>query len=286
MEHFLNNFYVYTDLVPTDIYPIQYGEEQCESNHAFGPCIRKNYLVHYVYEGKGILRTEHGEYPVEKGQMFLIAPGQLTYYQADGKQPWLYRWMEFNGSMVPQILKKSGLSVEIPIFVDDSQGRVGDVLLDIVETGDMQFEILMHKFWKFISCMVKYKNNVVATNDYIDKAESFIKINIHKRVTVEDVAGYVGINRSHLSRLFKQYKGVSPQQYIISMKMNSAAHYLKNKKLSVGEVAQSVGYVDSHVFNKTFHKYFNVSPSEWRQKEDWEQFIVDGEEGEIKKIFD
>lgn len=54
MNCFINTYYAYTKFIPTDIYPVQYGEEQCNRNHSFGPCVRSNYLLHYVYSGKGI----------------------------------------------------------------------------------------------------------------------------------------------------------------------------------------------------------------------------------------
>ena len=99
MNCFINTYYAYTQFIPTDFYPVQYGEEQCNRNHSFGPCVRNNYLLHYVFSGKGIFQTENNTYHLHKGQMFLISPNQLTYYKADDSDPWLYRWIEFNGSM-------------------------------------------------------------------------------------------------------------------------------------------------------------------------------------------
>ena len=109
MNCFINTYYAYTKFIPTDIYPVQYGEEQCNRNHSFGPCVRSNYLLHYVYSGKGIFQTENNTYHLHKGQMFLISPNQLTYYKADDSDPWLYRWIEFNGSMSQSILSLSVL---------------------------------------------------------------------------------------------------------------------------------------------------------------------------------
>ena len=56
--------------------------------------------------------------------------------------------------------------------------------------------------------------------------------------------------------------------------MNTAALYLKNTNASVTETAQSVGYYDTHIFNKTFKKQFGVPPTTWRQKQIWEQSII------------
>ena len=276
MNCFINTYYAYTKFIPTDIYPVQYGEEQCNRNHSFGPCVRSNYLLHYVYSGKGIFQTENNTYHLHKGQMFLISPNQLTYYKADDSDPWLYRWIEFNGSMSQSILKSVGLNESTPIYTDDENNSVGNALCNIISSGEMCFELLMQKFWNFIYCLTDGEqiNTVSNAEEYIQKAETFIKTNVHKKISVSDVAKYIGIDRSYLTRLFNEYKKTSPQNYIISLKMNTAELYLKNANASVTETAQSVGYCDTHIFNRTFKKQFGVPPTTWRQKQIWEQSII------------
>lgn len=276
MNHYINTYYAYTKFVPTDLYPVQYGEEQCEKKHSFGPYVRSNYLLHYVYSGSGIFQTENETYHLHKGQMFLISPNQLTYYKADDNSPWLYRWIEFNGSMSHEILKSVGLDEHMPIYTDDEHYSVGNALCNIISSGEMCFELLMQKFWNLIFRITHGEqiNTISNAERYIQKAETFIKTNVHKKISVTDVANYIGIDRSYLTRLFNEHKKTSPQNYIISLKMNTAALYLKNTNISVTETAQSVGYYDTHIFNRAFKKQFGVSPTLWRHKQIWEQSII------------
>lgn len=275
METFFNNYYVNTNLIPTDIYPMQYGEQQCEAGHAFGPCVRNNYLIHYIYSGKGLFRANGQEYRLHKGQFFLICPEQLTFYKADVDEPWLYRWIEFNGSFAPLILKSAGLSEDNPIFTDDDRTSTGSALLKILSRQNMEFEVLMSLFWNFIFTITKGAKNtsLKPAEGYIGLAEDYIKMNAYKKIAVGDVADYIGIDRSYLCRLFKEYKNMSPQEFILTLKLNMACRYLENKNLSVAEVAQSIGYNDAHVFSKAFKKQFKVSPMTWRRQLDWEHSI-------------
>lgn len=275
MRYFSNAYYAYTQLILTDIYPIQYGEEQCENGHAFGPCIRNNYLLHYIYSGRGIFKTQTHTYELQKGQMFLICPNQLTYYRADSDNPWLYRWIEFNGSLSKTILNSASISINNPIFTDNAEMTVGTALNHLVQNGDIPFERLMQIFWNFIFSLTQDTGRAClsVSEEYVKRAKILIKNNLHKKITVTDIADYIGINRSYLCRLFQEYEQISPQQYILSLKMNTAALYLKNANISVSEAAQSVGYSDPHIFNKAFKKQFHTSPSLWRQKQIWEQSI-------------
>lgn len=268
MDTFFNMYYADTaGLAPTDLYPVQYGEEQCASGYSFGPYIRNNYIIHYIYSGKGLFKTEQQEYSLHAGQMFLICPNQLTFYKADAQEPWLYRWIEFNGSLLPAFLKAAGLSASSPILTDSSSLPSGSALMAIVQNRTMCFELLMEKFWAFLFTLTKgsKSDSVNQSEEYIRKAESFIKINLHKKITVSDIAAYVGIDRCYLSRLFKAHKKISPQEFMITLKLNAATQYLKNSNITIAEAAQSVGYPDTHVFTKAFKKQFKTTPTLWRQ---------------------
>ncbi len=275
MEHFFTSHYVHTNLVPTDIYPIQYGEEQCQPSHHFGPCVRNNYLIHYVYSGTGIFRIQGKEYHLQSGQLFLIPPNCSTYYKADDTSPWLYRWIEFNGSFAEKLLSRAGLSQSSPVLAPPSPDA-GCALQTLVEGGEKSFEQVMALFWNFMNQLIGNNDTNIAednTTHYVTAAELYIQNNLHKSLSVNSVANYIGIDRSYLCRLFTETKGLSPKQYIDTQKMNRAVQYLKLNNLSVTEIALSLGYCDCHAFHKAFKKHFGCSPGIWRKKTEFEQTI-------------
>lgn len=80
-------------------------------------------------------------------------------------------------------------------------------------------------------------------------------------LTVEAVARRCGVDRSHLFRLFKQHLQLSPQQYLIRLRLNKAEELLQTTSLSVSEVAFSCGFNDLCHFSRLFKRRFGVSPS-------------------------
>lgn len=71
-----------------DIRPYQYGWEECQPLHSFGPFVRNHYLLHHIISGQGMLFShtttgEIHEYNLEADQTFLICPGQVNMYTAD-----------------------------------------------------------------------------------------------------------------------------------------------------------------------------------------------------------
>jgi AraC-like DNA-binding protein len=208
--------------------------------------------------------------------LFLIYPGQLTYYEADKHDPWFYRWLEFNGNFSEALLKSAGLSKASPVLSDIEEFPIGEALKSLVEKGEVSFEAIMSNFWAFIAVLTAGNENKMQPDpaeEYVRKSENYINMNLYRKITINEIAEYVGINRSYLSRLFKQYKGISTQQFMIAAKLDTAAQYLKNKNLSVGEVAKSVGYSDQLEFSKAFKSRFKVSRVQWRKEIFWEQSV-------------
>jgi hypothetical protein len=75
--------------------PVILGAESCKKGHAYGPAIRSYYLIHYVISGRGIFVSKGETHKVGAGEMFVIAPGEETFYKADDVTPWEYIWIGF-----------------------------------------------------------------------------------------------------------------------------------------------------------------------------------------------
>ena len=90
-----------------DVNPVDCGWEACKPGHAFGPAARFYWLLHYVVQGRGAFTAGGKETPVRAGQMFVIRPFEVTYYEADRREPWEYIWIGFtSGLKLPQCLQQ------------------------------------------------------------------------------------------------------------------------------------------------------------------------------------
>lgn len=267
-------YYAKSPLLSSDLYPMQYGEQQCNNGYAFGPAVRNFYLIHYVYSGQGELHIENKVYKIHAGQFFIIYPNQTAYYKADDKDPWLYRWIEFDGSFSEKLMTVAGFSHENHVIKDVS--GVGHELKNIIDLGWSDYELIMSHFWLFIATLTKGKvlkidENITET--YVANAKNYIRSNINKKITVSEIAHFLNIDRSHLTRIFKSVCGISTQQYIIALKMENASQSLKKCSMTIKEVAGSVGYDNQMEFSKLFKKSFHMTPTEWREKDGFQQSI-------------
>lgn len=83
--------------------------------------------------------------------------------------------------------------------------------------------------------------------------------------TVDSLARSVGVSRSVLAERFTHFVGQPPIQYLGKWRMALAANYLSRTSLSLGRVADEVGYETAAAFNRAFRREFGVPPATWRR---------------------
>ncbi|MBQ4901806.1 AraC family transcriptional regulator [Paenibacillus sp. Marseille-P2973] len=257
-----------------DLHITQYGLEQCWPQHDYGPAVRDHYLIHFILDGQGIFETGNRTYHLKKGQAFLIVPEAVTYYRADAADPWTYAWAGFQGIQAESYLRQAGLSMESPIL-----DRIAP---EIVERCIRQMHdsraLPSGRDLKLTSLLYSLFSHMAETNPphapesrkddrqdkYVNKVVDFIGTNYGNKISISQIANFVGLDRSYLCAVFKSRTGSSIQEYLIAFRMNKACGLMGNSLLSIGDIARSVGYEDPLLFSKMFKKEKGLSPRQYR----------------------
>jgi AraC family transcriptional regulator len=100
----------------------------------------------------------------------------------------------------------------------------------------------------------------------IKKVLGYIDANLEAKITVDQLAQYARISRSHLCYLFKVETGVAPIQYIKRCRIERARELLERTNLSIKEIRCRVGLADRSHFTRGFKEAFGVTPSEYRNR--------------------
>ncbi len=250
----------------------QFGWEQCDPSHSFGPAARNHYLFHYCLSGTGMLYSQNGRkesdtFHIKSGQGFMIFPHQVCMYIADHEIPWEYVWIEFDGLRVKEAIELAGLKPEQPVY----KARYKDISETMKE--EMLY-IVNHKeeshLYLFIDSLVRSSTSVPLGQGsslrefYLKEAISFIEQNFQNDISVEDIAACCGLNRSYFGKIFHENMGKSPQEFLISYRMTKAAELLKLTALSVADIGNAVGYPNQLHFSRAFKNVYAISPRQWR----------------------
>ncbi len=258
------------ELVSLSVYNT--GFQKCHPLYQWGPGVRDHYLIHHVIAGKGCLSVNRKTYALSGGDSFLIYPGAEVSYTADAKEPWEYAWVGFNGSDAPILLKATDFTPDHPVIAKTPYGsEIAHQMRHIYDLRGNDFESAVEmtgRLYTTLALYLKGSNHTPVQNNYhtyVQKAIAYIAANYSYPITIEDIADYVGLSRSHLFRSFETVLQVSPKEYLTQFRIKQACYLLQNSSLSVTAIANSVGFDSSLYFSKAFKKAKGVSPREYKQ---------------------
>lgn len=98
------------------------------------------------------------------------------------------------------------------------------------------------------------------------KVVDFIEANPHLHLQLEQLAKAMNMSSSRLRHIFTAQVGVSPKQYLRTIRLELAKHLVENTYLNVKEVMTKVGFNDESHFVRDFEKAFGLTPSRHRQR--------------------
>lgn len=258
------------ELVSLSVYNV--GFQKCTPGYRWGPGIRDHYLIHYIISGQGSYLAGGKSYDLTPGDSFLVYPNTEVSYTADMKNPWEYAWVGFTGSDAPIILRATDFSQNSPVIQRNIPGEL--IHREILQIYDARGNSLEHavemtgRLYTMLSLFMQnssHKKTADSASSYVQKGIEFISSNYSYNITVDDIADYVGLSRSHLFRSFENVLNVSPKEYLTSFRMKQACYLLEHSRLSITAIANSVGYDNSLYFSKVFHQIKHISPREYRK---------------------
>lgn len=97
------------------------------------------------------------------------------------------------------------------------------------------------------------------------RAAAFIERNYLTPVSLRQLASEAGCSESQLIRDFRQGYGTTPVNYLLHLRLENAIQLLRNRSLSITDVAYSCGFSDSNYFTRLFKQHTGHTPSRFRK---------------------
>lgn len=239
--------------------------------------VLKNAVIHYVTKGYGTFKFNGKVYNLKQGDIFILLKGMKVEYVASIDDPWEYYWIGFSGSNANEYLNRTSITNSY-VANCEKNSKIPQIILNMCEISKTYNPsssddiLLLKELFSLLYTLIEefpkpfdYKDKELHT--YIQDALNFINSNYMNSITVQEIADYVNLSRSYLYKMFIKNLGISPQRYLINLRMYKATLLLKGTKLPIGEVASRVGYSDSLLFSKTFSKHFSMSPLNYRNNQ-------------------
>ena len=100
----------------------------------------------------------------------------------------------------------------------------------------------------------------------VQRMQEYIKEHIIDEITLDDLAKASLFSPWYSHRLFREYTGVAPSEYIRKLRLSEAAKKLKNETVNITDVAMSLGFKSLDGFTRAFFREFGMSPSKYKLK--------------------
>ena len=102
-------------------------------------------------------------------------------------------------------------------------------------------------------------------NVHIAKVREYVRKNLQREISLNDLAGHVHLATPYLCALFKQHMGKTIVEYINSERIAMAKQMMHMQEATLTEIAEACGYTNYNYFSEVFRRTVGVSPSQYRK---------------------
>lgn len=236
-----------------------------------------HYEIYYLLSGKRKYFIENKIFELSKGDIILIPKDTLHKTVVHDNSHHQRLLVSFNDNMVPLQHQEEIESCFKRYYYHPP------------ETITHQIDHLFHKIEKEYNNNDKFsefilKGNLIElfaflirnndkftltqpideTNHFIQSVAQYLCQNFDHHITLISTAKKYNISPEHLSRQFKKNTGYNFNEYLNLVRIQNAEKLLKNKEMSMAEVAFCCGFNDSNYFSTVFKKVVGMSPKKYR----------------------
>ncbi len=235
--------------------------------------ILDEYQLLYITRGEGTFVSESTKPQlINEGKMFLLFPGEWHNYKPDKQTGWNEYWIGFKGINIDNRVENGFFSKQKPIFNVGINNEIVQLYKEAIRVAIEQ----KSGFQQLLAGIVNYllglaysldKNSPFENSEVIEQINK-AKLIIHEEfssIKPEDISERLNMSYSWFRRLFKEYTGLPPSQYIQEVKMQKSKELLTNTTLPIKAVAFGLGFENQEYFSTAFKKKNKISPLQYRK---------------------
>lgn len=252
-----------------------------------------SYMLMWSVSGRGRVHCCGTYHEVAAGSAVMLPWRHIARHEADRDDPWIggsVHILPWHDPKVP-IERWVGLGANDPLSRSPARRgtlwagfervvrcspqavervvHLGEAVISSLEDGQAT-DAMLRSYGMLIAHTFAASLNDPPTSSTLPPAlaamQEQIGIFYRQPLTTAQIAETAGCSVTTAERLFRQYTGQTPQQWLRGVRMTHAARLLRNTNLHVAEIARRVGYGDPHYFSRVFRAVHGMSPREYSRR--------------------
>ena len=257
---------------PQDSYPPKGHPIGYTFNPERGRIIDEFTLV-YITRGEGTFQSiSCPEKKITQGDAFFLFPGEWHTYQPTKGIGWDEYFVAFQGEYFHRLLNKI-TNPKYPIFHIGLNERIVkhfSEMLDCAWAQQAGFQVVLAGITLHIIGSIysisKNQANGSAPIQKIQEACILMRENIYDKVMSEDIAASINMSYSNFRKLFKQYTGITPHQYMLQLRLSKIKDLLSNTEMPIQEIAMKLNFESADYFSYFFRSKTGINPLSYRKE--------------------
>ena len=228
---------------------------------------RASCIIECNEEGYGTFTLNGRTYEIKPHCCYVVPPSAEVVYTSDEHEPRRGIFCGIGGVRVGQMLSEAGIDEEHPFIAEELYPEVRETLYKMLSlvgsrNGGAEYRRTASVYELF--GVIASGREVTDSATWIRRAVGIFETSYHTPVTIKDIADSVGFERTYFSTVFKAHTGVSPYEYLTSLRIDRACELIVSG-MPIGEVASSVG-LDPRNFSRVFKEIKGTTPLEYKKQ--------------------
>lgn len=224
-----------------------------------------DYLFVHVVSGYFHTEIDGEKKTVSPGETVVINLKKPHRYYSDRAEPCEILWMDFNctDDKMEPLTAVAGLPVIVkcPEHMELMRNFV-EQYINNSAFGEFHQSQMIYRI--LLSTAAYLRRGEIKTPPEIHVIEDYISRNIHRKITLRELADVLHMSPCHFSHIFKERYGVPPIRHVTRRKMERALYLLTYSNLTVSEIADKLGFYSQSHFSAIFKKNMGQYPTGMR----------------------
>ncbi len=235
--------------------------------------ILQEFQLVYITKGEGWFASRlRPAGAVPEGSMFVLFPGEWHTYKPNETTGWESYWIGFNGNFAQELLNDKSAYINNPVLNIGHDEEIVSLYKKILEISIGErpgYQNLLSGIMIHLLSYLLYRDKNKNLNDKevfskIDKARLIIREKINTPISPEEIATSLNMSYTWFRRMFKNYTGLAPAQYIAQLKIQKTKELLSATNKPVKEIAFDLGFESIDYFSTQFKKQTGQTPTQFR----------------------